>query len=99
MHRFILPAAAILAAPPALAADTAADTCARTSAIVADAVAQRADGAAKARTVSTLESGDIAERFIPAVQPLVDWVYTLPEEQLTDAAPAAFEEACRDRAG
>lgn len=99
MPRFVLPALLILTASPALAASDAAENCTKTTAIVADAVAERSNGNAKAETVKTLKAGDIESRFAPTVQPLVEWVYTLPEDQLTDAAPAAFKAACLEQAG
>ena len=38
--------------------------------------------------------GGVDKRYREAVPMLVDWVYTLPEDQLTDEAPKAFEDAC-----
>ncbi|WP_113911966.1 DNA primase [Roseovarius dicentrarchi] len=99
MFRFLLYAALTLTAAPALAAGKAAENCAVTSGIVADAVAQRVSGRAQADATATLADGDIAARFVPAVQPLVEWVYTLPQDQLTGDAAAAFQAACLEQAG
>ncbi len=99
MFRLPLCALLILTAAPALAASNAAEDCAVTAAIVADAAAQCAKGSAQSDTLATLTAGDLQARFVPAVQPLVEWVYTLPADQLTDEAAAAFEAACREQAG
>jgi hypothetical protein len=87
------------AAVPALAAEGAAGNCAVTAGIVADAVMLRTDGAAEADAVGALETSGLGVRFVPTVQPLVEWVYTLPEEQLADKPSAAFEAACLEQAG
>jgi hypothetical protein len=94
MTRFALIAVLLTAAAPALAGK--AENCAATAGIVRDAVAQRADGKAMTDTVAFLASdaGGVAAKYREAVPALVDWVYTLPEDQLTDAAPTAFEGAC-----
>ncbi|MCZ4353322.1 hypothetical protein O4H61_12405 [Roseovarius aestuarii] len=94
MKRFALIALMIPLAGPAFAGK--AENCAATAGIVADAVAQRADGKDLSDTVAFLgsDAGGVKARYREAVPALVDWVYTLPEDQLTDAAPKAFEDAC-----
>ena len=94
MTRFALIALALSFAAPAFAGK--AENCAATAGIVNDAVAQRADGKYMAVTVSFLgsDAGGIASKYREAVPALVDWVYTLPEDQLTEAAAKAFEDAC-----
>ncbi|MCQ0092085.1 hypothetical protein [Roseovarius sp. M141] len=99
MFRSPLVALLILTAAPTLAADSAAKNCAVTSGIVDDAVALRAKGSAQADTIAALTAGDLDARFVPAIQPLVDWVYTLPSDQLTGEAAAAFKAACLQQAG
>lgn len=88
-----------LAAPAAAAAETADQKkarCAAQAGIVDRAVESRAGGAGIARTRAMLESGDEAVEavYAPAVGPLVDWVYSLDEGELTAAAADAFETAC-----
>lgn len=99
MSRFALSALMILTSAPALAAGDAAKNCATTASIVAEAVKQRVSGSAPANTYSAIAGGDLEAQFVPAVQPLVDWVYTLPADQLTGEAAAAFEAACLEQAG
>lgn len=85
---------AIIAAP-ALAQDKEA-LCENSARVVNAVVLERAAGASKKkavrRVVRSLE-GDLA-LFKEAVPPLADWVYTLPEEQLTDEPAAAYKATC-----
>ncbi len=99
MPRFMLCALLMFVAIPALAAEGVIKNCAVTAGIVADAVTLRTDGTAEADAVGTLEASGLDVRFVPTVQPLVEWVYTLPEEQLADKPSAAFEAACLEQAG
>ncbi len=99
MFRFPLCAVFILTAAPTLAAGRASENCAATASIVADAVAHRDAGSAQSDTLTALSGGDIDARFVPTVQPLVDWVYTLPSDHLTGEAATAFEAACLKQAG
>lgn len=80
----------------ALASDTKDADCAATAGIVSDAVAERTGGNSQAGAIDFLTSdeGGIAEKYDAAVPLLVEWVYTLPEDQLTDAVAKAFEEVC-----
>lgn len=98
MTRFALIALLLPLAAPVLA-DEMAENCAATAGIVADAVNMRADGKDAADTTAFLgspESGFDA-RFRKAAPMLVEWVYTLPEEQLTEAASQSFEAACLEQ--
>ncbi len=45
------------------------------------------------KTISADYTGDKA-RYQPAVQPLVDWVYSLSDEQLGDGVSEAYVAAC-----
>ncbi|MEB8387445.1 hypothetical protein OO012_09415 [Rhodobacteraceae bacterium KMM 6894] len=94
MTRFALIAVLLSCSAPAFAGKT--ENCAATAGIVRDAVAQRADGKDMTDTVAFLgsDAGGVAAKYREAVPALVDWVYTLPADQLTDAAPKAFEDAC-----
>ena len=95
MTRFATLAAAALLATP-LAAQDKDTMCAKTAEIVGDAVSARADGAAPEAAVrdvtGAIDTAD--ETYKAAVQPIVDWVYTLPEAQLTDEVAVAYEEQC-----
>ncbi len=99
MFRFPLCALLMLTVQSALAAGSPAQDCIVTAGIVADAVAQRAKGNAQDDTLATLTAGDLEARFVPAVLPLVEWVYTLPADQLTDDAAASFKAACLEQTG
>lgn len=70
--------------------------CAPTGEIVAAAVEARKAGqgaeAAKAGITEGLE-GDKAQ-FIPAVQPIVDWVYELPEADLKKDVAGSWVTQC-----
>ncbi|MBZ8118685.1 DNA primase [Roseovarius sp. LXJ103] len=84
----------VLPAPHAKASD-AGHHCAPTAEIVQMAVTARKLGAeADATQADILANDAVEERYVPAVPSLVEWVYTLPEEQLTDEVAASFEEAC-----
>jgi len=99
MFRLPLCAVLIMTSAPAVASGSPAKDCAVTADVVADAVAQRANGGAQADTLAALTASDLEARFVPAVQPLVDWVYTLPIDQLTEDAAAAFKAACLEQTG
>ncbi len=77
------------------AADKPAN-CAATAGIVADAVHGRTGGNTQQATIKFLSSdaGGIDEKYAPAVPMLVEWIYSLPADQLTDDAAEAFEKAC-----
>ncbi|WP_272006657.1 hypothetical protein [Roseovarius sp. ZX-A-9] len=80
----------------ASAADDKTANCAATAGIVADAVNARTGGNTQEGAIAFLTSdeGGIDDKYDPAVPMLVEWVYTLPEDQLTVEASTAFEEAC-----
>jgi len=99
ISRAILFAIPFLAATPALAQNSGSAGCAATAEIVADAVEMRSGGADKAATSKALANGDVEPKYADAVVPLVEWVYTLPEDQLTDEASTAFHAACLAQMG
>ncbi|MGY3439424.1 MULTISPECIES: hypothetical protein [unclassified Marinovum] len=64
--------------------------------IVNKIVGQRTEGTemmAAMELVAADYSGESA-RFVPTIPPLTDWVYSLPDDQLTAEAGAAFETQC-----
>jgi hypothetical protein len=86
-------------AAPTYAQDKRGAGCAATAEIVADAVAMRTDGTSQKATTEALKAGDVEAKYVEAVAPLVDWVFTLPEHQLTDEAASAFNNACLAQLG
>ncbi|WP_138935233.1 hypothetical protein [Roseovarius arcticus] len=89
----------VLAASPTLA-DKAHDRgCAATSAIVADAVALRAKGADQPSALAAVKAKVPDAKYAATVPPLLDWVYTLPKDQLTDEAVTAYKQACLAQLG
>ncbi|MFX0544867.1 hypothetical protein ACEWPL_004915 [Roseovarius sp. S1116L3] len=99
MSRKIILALSLLLSAPAMAGEGGAAGCAATAAIVADAVEMRADGTSQEAAAKALQSGDVAEKYKGAVAPLVGWVYTLPQDQLTDEAASAYRDACLAQMG
>ena len=97
MRFFVICAMMIQTALPVQAAGGAAQDCGVTAAIVAGAAARRAQGLGPSDAAASLAAGELDPRFVPAIQPLVAWVYTLPPDQLTEA-PGAFEAACLKQA-
>lgn len=94
MTRLAAIAVALIAATP-IAAQDKQDLCENTAMIVDDAVTARADGASAQDAASTVrDTMDTDSAYTGAVQPIVDWVYTLPEDQLTDAVAVAYKEQC-----
>lgn len=85
----------IVCAAPALAQDKP-ELCRITAAIAGSAVAERAGGAARDQAVAAVSGGleDGQAGYEAAVPHIVDWVYTLPEEQLTGEVATAYEAAC-----
>jgi hypothetical protein len=84
----------LLALPIAAQAET--PICATSGDIVKAGVDARVAGTASAEAIKTISAsytGDM-ERYQNAVQPLVDWVYSLPEEQLDDGVAEAYVAAC-----
>ncbi|MFK7940880.1 MAG: DNA primase [Roseovarius sp.] len=85
----------VILAAPATAQDTT-QLCSVSADIAGAAVSQRASGQDKPDTVSAITGdlqGDTAG-FAAAVPHIVDWVWTLPEDQLTDEVAEAYEAAC-----
>lgn len=70
--------------------------CEPTGEIVAAAVEARRSGqtAATARETITAGLGEAQAGFAPAVQPLVDWVYELPEGDLQKDVAGAWMTQC-----
>lgn len=97
MTRFTIAAVFTLSVLPATQAyaSDAGHHCAPTAEIVQMAVTARALGAEQDATQADILANDaVEERYAPAVPSLVEWVYTLPEDQLTDEVAVSFEEAC-----
>jgi len=90
--------ALVLLASPALAETTEekADRCGAQKGIVDLAVVQRGLGADAKAVEKDLTKGENAvdEKYAPSVSPLVEWVFTLPEEQLVPEVGEAFETSC-----
>ena len=85
----------ILLATPLAAQDKAA-LCATSGEIVEAAVAARLDGTPTGRATRMIKrslTGDKAN-FKPAVEPLVTWVYSEPEENMGPQLPEAYVAAC-----
>jgi hypothetical protein len=93
MYRFTL--SLIFLAAPAMAQDKT-QLCTVSAEIAGAAVAQRAAGEGKDKTAEAIAANMTGERanFGAAVPHIVDWVWTLPEDQLTDEVAAAYETAC-----
>jgi hypothetical protein len=70
--------------------------CAPTGEIVALAVEARKSGEEAPATISAITAemtGDMA-LYAPAVQPLVDWVYSLEEAQLAEDVAGSYVTQC-----
>ena len=70
--------------------------CAPTGEIVASAVDARKAGEDSPATITTITAemtGDMAV-YAPAVQPLVDWVYSLDEAQLAEDVAGSYVTQC-----
>ncbi|MEO3415705.1 DNA primase [Roseovarius sp. CAU 1744] len=91
----ILGLLAIPIALPASAQDKET-LCATSGEIVDAAVAERLGGAdEQSASGNVIESlPDDKANFKPAVEPLVEWVYTLEKEQLTDEVAKSYVLAC-----
>ncbi|MCZ0811747.1 hypothetical protein N5A93_05830 [Roseovarius sp. EGI FJ00037] len=78
-----------------------ADRCAALADVVERSVTARQLGqnASQAKRGLTSGEGAVAAKYAPGVPPLVDWIYTLPEEQLSPGLQAAFEKQCLDYSG
>ena len=93
MRRFAL-IATLLALPMIAQAEN--PMCATSVDIVKAAVEARGAGTASPEAIEAISAeytGDEA-RYQAAVQPLVDWVYSLSEDQLGDGVAEAYLAAC-----
>jgi hypothetical protein len=84
-----------LLATPALAVEKA-HLCRVSAQIAGAAVEQRQDGAGRDAAVQAVTKGlgqDQAD-FEDAVSPIVDWVYSLPKDQLSPQVAESYEAAC-----
>jgi len=85
----------------AASAETAAqkaERCAAQADIVTSAVDARQEGRDAQATKAMMEAADsgIPARYAPGITPLVEWVFTLPEDQLALDVGGAFEKQCLD---
>ncbi len=87
--------AALVCAFPAFAQD-ANELCNVSSEIAGAAVDERNAGQPQDKAINaiTAELDGASESYAAAVQPIVAWVYTLPEEQLTEEVAVAYKTAC-----
>lgn len=85
-----------LLATPVMAQQDKTELCTVSARIAGQAVAERSGGGAPEAAVLVISEGLDPENanFAAAVQPIVEWVWTLPEEQLTDEVATAYEAAC-----
>lgn len=85
----------LLLTTPAFAQDKET-LCTTSGEIVDAAVAERVGGADEGSAKRNVEDAlpDEKASFRPAVEPLVQWVYTLEKEQLTEEAAKAYVLAC-----
>lgn len=85
---------AFMATP--LAAQDKDVLCNTSGEIVGTAVAERIGGADETTAIRNVEEAlpDDKANFRPAVEPIVQWVYTLEPEELTDEVAASYVAAC-----
>lgn len=86
----IVLALAVWAAPMALAEESEKPDCDAQVALVMEVVNGRVDGVRKGKARRVLRQG--LDRT--AADMLADWVYTLPEEQLTEEVGLAWKTQC-----
>ena len=101
MRRFylLLPFVAFpVVAPPAVAQDKE-ELCSVSAGIAGSAVEARAAGKKQKQAIRTItvDLDEEAGNYAAAVEPIVAWVYTLPEEQLTDEVAKSYEAACLEQ--
>ena len=84
----------LLATP--LAAQDKETLCATSGEIVDLAVAERVGGADEGTAVKSVSAAlpDDKAKFKPAVGPIVQWVYTLEADKLTDEVARSYVAAC-----
>ena len=90
--------AALAGAASAETAAQKAERCAAQADIVTSAIDARTQGRDAPATKAMLEAEDsgIPARYAPGIAPLVEWVFTLPEDQLALDVGGAFEKQCLD---
>ena len=91
-----LPLVAALAAPLPAAAQSGAEDCAAQASIVAAAVERRSAGDAPEAATDAV-AGELSGRaaaYAEAVPVIVEWVWSLPEEQLGPDVAESYEAAC-----
>ena len=95
MTRFAALVPALILATP-LAAQDKESICSASAGIVDAAVEARSDGMGQKKAIRTIGNGLEGDAAIykAAVQPIVNWVYGLEEEQLNDEVGATYEKAC-----
>lgn len=95
MTRFAALLPALVLATP-LAAQDKESICATSAEIVDSAVEARSDGVGQQEAMETIGNGLEGDAAIykPAVEPIVNWVYDLEEEQMSDEVGATYEKAC-----
>ena len=95
MTRFALLLLALMLASP-LAAQDKQTLCAVSADIVDAAVTARAGGAGDGAAIRQIADGLNGDKaaFKPAVEPIVNWVYTLPEDQLDGKVAEVYKETC-----
>ncbi len=85
-------------AAPVMAQDKA-DLCRVSSDIVGAAVIERQNGQAADMAVKAVVASLPEEQsaYEAAVQPIVEWVYTLPQDQLGDEVATSYQAACLEQ--
>ena len=85
----------ILLASPLLAQDKA-ELCSVSAEIAGLAVEQRVSQTGQAGAISSITQALDGSKagYAAAVEPIVGWVYTLPEDQLTEEVATAYQAAC-----
>jgi len=75
-----------------------AERCAAQADIVTQAVTAREEGRDMSAVKATLSGKDssVPSKYAPGITPLVEWVFTLPEDQLELDVGSAFEKQCLD---
>jgi hypothetical protein len=98
MTRFAALLPALLLATP-LGAQDKEEICGISAGIVDSAVQARGDDMAQKKAIRTIGvdlEGDAAI-YKPAVEPIVNWVYALEDEQLNEDVGASYEKACLEQ--
>ncbi|SLN13906.1 hypothetical protein ROA7450_00231 [Roseovarius albus] len=97
MRMMLLPAFALFALPvSAETADERAARCEVQAGIIATSVEERKAGTDADKIKKSLRKGKnkVEKKYVPSVPYLVDFVFTLPEDQLTDEAASQFQKSC-----